>query len=433
MNDRYLVAYEHQTLRLAPHGPLAAEALRAFLDRIPGIPASALTPTHDGLRTGAFCGLLEAGNWGIEILPKIYDGTELGPNRGLLIRMLGVCFDLPVWQDGLAAADASEDLLTIVIRTFLHEAQRQLRRGWIQTYVHLEERLTRPRGRLSVTEQLRRGRAQAHKLYCEFDELSVDNGYNQAVMAALVIARTRVPVGSRLAAHADQLVLALADVDSVRVTVETIEALPRDRLTERYDRLLMLSAWLLQLSGPDVHSGDERGLSLLFDMNRLFQDFVSSALQEAIRRHPLRDHLRLTQERPVQCLVRDINSKGRFMMRPDLCLMLDGRLIAILDAKWKRLEPVDDVQEAGISQADLYQLLAYGHTYGCDALTLVYPYHASLSNWLPPLYRYAPYKESSIHLAVKAFNLDATAEAADALLAAQLVSRPQPVAATAPC
>ena len=120
------------------------------------------------------------------------------------------------------------------------------------------------------------------------------------------------------------------------------------------------------------------------------------------------------------------------MMRPDICLMLDGRLIAILDAKWKRLESAGDAQEAGISQSDLYQLLAYGHTYGCGALTLVYPDHAGLINWVPPLYRYAPYKESSIHLAVKTFNLDATAAAADALLAAQLVSRPLPVAATAP-
>ena len=427
MNDRYVEAYEHQTLRLAPHGQLAVEAHRAFLARIPGIPGGALTPTHDGLRTGAFCGLLQAGDWGIEILPKIY-GDERGPNRGLLIRMLGACFDVPVWQDGLAAADVAEDLLTIVIRAFLDEAQRQLRRGWIKTYVHLEERLTRLRGRLCVTEQMRRGRAQAHQLHCEFDELSVDNCYNQGVLVALMIARTRLAVGSRLAAHADQLRLALDDVDRVPVTVEEIEALPHNRLTQRYDRLLMFSAWLIQLSGPDVHRGEARGLSLLFDMNRLFQDFLSSSLQAAIRRHPLRDHLQLTQERPIQCLVRDVNSKDRFMMRPDLCLMLDGRLIAILDAKWKRLEPANDEQKAGILQADLYQLLAYGHTYECNALTLVYPYHAGLDKWSPPLYRYAPYKESSIQLSVSVFDLDDNATAADALLAAQLVSEPLPIA-----
>ena len=48
-----------------------------------------------------------------------------------------------------------------------------------------------------------------------------------------------------------------------------------------------------------------------------------------------------------------------------------GQVRFILDAKWKRLEP--GTRNHGVSQADAYQLFAYGRTYGCRRVVLVYP------------------------------------------------------------
>jgi 5-methylcytosine-specific restriction enzyme subunit McrC len=350
LNERYILAYEHQTIRVAPAGTLPKEAYQAFLDRIPSLPSGTLTPEHNGLRTGSFCGLLQAGDWTLEILPKIYADEDERPSRGLLIKMLGVCFDLPLWQQGLAPADSGDDLLLILIRAFLDEAQRQARQGWIKSYVGTEERLTRPRGQIKIVDQVRRGRARAHQLDCDFDELTVDNAHNRVVNEALVIARPRMPLGSRLAAHADQIALSLADVATVPVTLTTIHTLPKTRLTARYERLLLFSEWIIRLLMPDVHVGEERGLSLLFDMNRLFQDYLAATLLNCAQRHPLQNRLTLTLERPVRALVVDQNDTSIFMLRPDLCLHLDGELICILDAKWKQLKPQDG-NKAGVSQA----------------------------------------------------------------------------------
>lgn len=384
------------------------------------LPSGVLTPAHEGLRTGSHCGLIQAGPWTLEILPKIYDDQQPARDRGALVRMLATCVDVPLWLDSAAHSGLADDLLTIVIRAYLEEAGRQLRQGWIKAYVDQEDRLTRPRGRLNLSEQVRRGRAAAHQLYCAFDELTVDNGFNRVVRAALVLAGPRLPVGSRLRAKADQLDLALADVGVITPGEALRTRLPGHRLTSRYDRLLLMASWLLRLLGPDVHGGPEEGFGLTFDMNRLFQETVSIALGAAIRRHPLRQRLRLTWERPVHPLVTDASGIGRFMMMPDICLWLDDKLIAILDAKWKRLSPAQDEHKGGIAQADLYQLLAYGYAYGCNRLILIYPHHPELRNWSLPRFRYCTPTQTAITLQVAAFDLNASRSAADQLLQQQI-------------
>ncbi|WP_231626265.1 McrC family protein [Novosphingobium sp. AAP83] len=42
---------------------------------------------------------------------------------------------------------------------------------------------------------------------------------------------------------------------------------------------------------------------------------------------------------------------------------------------WPR---VDDPKH-GVSQSDVYQMMAHGQLYQCDALTLLYPHHSALT------------------------------------------------------
>ena len=53
------------------------------------------------------------------------------------------------------------------------------------------------------------------------------------------------------------------------------------------------------------------------------------------------------------------------------------RTALIVDTKWKRLNRIDD-RKQGVSQADVYQLMAYGHIYECPDVVLLYPHHGGL-------------------------------------------------------
>jgi 5-methylcytosine-specific restriction enzyme subunit McrC len=76
-------------------------------------------------------------------------------------------------------------------------------------------------------------------------------------------------------------------------------------------------------------------------------------------------------------LVEDYHGRQAFGLRPDFVLTSPEGRFVVADAKWKRLDPRPSGQ-LSLSQADLYQLYAYGKKYqvGRDAppeLWLLYP------------------------------------------------------------
>ena len=57
----------------------------------------------------------------------------------------------------------------------------------------------------------------------------------------------------------------------------------------------------------------------------------------------------------------------------------------IIDAKWKQLNP--DLNDWGVDEADIYQMLAYSKRYRCGRLELVYPRPVDMTDdCVPPVF-----------------------------------------------
>jgi 5-methylcytosine-specific restriction enzyme subunit McrC len=69
---------------------------------------------------------------------------------------------------------------------------------------------------------------------------------------------------------------------------------------------------------------------------------------------------------------------GRFQTRPDIMILQGDRPVLLIDTKWKRLSSRVDDPKQGVSQSDVYQMMAYGRIYGCPKLMLLYPHHHGL-------------------------------------------------------
>ena len=72
------------------------------------------------------------------------------------------------------------------------------------------------------------------------------------------------------------------------------------------------------------------------------------------------------------------DKRGLFQTRPDILVMRGNAVVQVIDTKWKRIAARIDDPKQGVSQADVYQMMAYGRLYGCGRLTLLYPHHAGL-------------------------------------------------------
>lgn len=67
-----------------------------------------------------------------------------------------------------------------------------------------------------------------------------------------------------------------------------------------------------------------------------------------------------------------------FQTKPDILIRHGGQVVHIIDTKWKRISARIDDRKQGVSQSDIYQMMAYAHLYKPPRLTLLYPHHGGL-------------------------------------------------------
>lgn len=156
----------------------------------------------------------------------------------------------------------------------------------------------------------------------------------------------------------------LDGVEDVFVHDELFDQITITRQNERFADVLHFCRLILQGRSPTVRSGRERSFSLLFDMNRVFEDFVTAFLKKQVIPHL--DGYRLYPQAKSQRrhLMRD-GDRGVLLLQPDILITSNDRQL-ILDTKWKQFS-------GKVGRDDLYQLYAYTKRYECRRSVLLYP------------------------------------------------------------
>jgi 5-methylcytosine-specific restriction enzyme subunit McrC len=197
-----------------------------------------------------------------------------------------------------------------------------------------------------------------------YDEFSVDTAENQILRTALrrMLGVPRLPAAtSRRLLHLDGRLSGVA-------VLPRRAPLPRwyaSRLNEHYQPALRLAEVVLRhASAEPSGDGQVRVAAFVVPMWRVFEDFVTTAVSEALARRPGRT----IPQRPDHL---DEPAPGR---RPGIPMAVDlvhvdgdGRPQIIIDAKYK----VSDAS-GRYPNADHYQMLAYCTALGVPRAWLVY-------------------------------------------------------------
>jgi 5-methylcytosine-specific restriction enzyme subunit McrC len=272
-----------------------------------------------------------------------------------------------------------ENLLEILIRLFVDKLFVQVHRGLPRRYVAHEADLPALRGRLDVLRQFRALAASPQRLACRFDELSSDIALNQ-IMKAAVKRLGRVAHSQHNQRRLRELTLAFSDVSDVPVGRLAWDDVVLDRTNRDWRALLNLAKLLLGERFQTTSAGAEQGFSLLFEMNTLFEEYIGRILQRVVGNLGYSVHLqggRLYCLREVDAVTGEFGAH-RFMTKPDILVRAGSEVAFVIDTKWKRLAPRIDDPKQGVSQADVYQMMAYGRIYCCPRLMLLYPHHSAL-------------------------------------------------------
>lgn len=278
---------------------------------------------------------------------------------------------------------------------FLAELDLLVKRGVRFDYQRIEEEQRFLRGQLNVVAQMRQPPGRQHHFQIRHDVFLPDRAENRLVKLALeqVAKSTQNAANWRLA---NELRAMLADVPASRKVSQDLRAWSLDRLMAHYQAIKPWCELILNQQMPIAVSGEWRGMSLLFPMEKLFEQYVEDWLR---RRRVPGVHLTPQASRHSLC---QHDGSAMFRLEPDL-LLQQGQQAWVLDTKWKRLDSADRQNKYGLSQADFYQLFAYGQKYlaGRGEMALIYPMTAQFTQALPP-FDFSP----ELRLWVLPFDLD---------------------------
>ncbi|WFE65134.1 restriction endonuclease [Micromonospora sp. WMMD714] len=335
---------EHQTYEGEPTTPALARAMGAT-----GLVDTALT--LDGwlrLRSGSRVGAarITAGDDHLEL--------HVRPKVGIarLLWLLGYARDPGGWRTEPVGLTADQDLVPAMAVAFATAASRALASGVLSGYRTVEEATPLVRGRIREADQLRARPGLALPVEVRYDDYVPDVPENRILLSAVrrLHRLPGVPPATRNALH--RLAGALADVTPLTPGTPVPRTVP-NRFTARYQPALRLARLILAGAGIEHIPGSTLATGFVFDLNTVFEDWLTTALGDALtthyggtiaRQHPVRlDHDHLLP-----------------LVRPDITWWDGRRCLAVIDAKYKTpgsTPPRDDV----------YQLLAY-----CTTLRLTH-------------------------------------------------------------
>ena len=310
-----------------------------------------------GLRARGVVGVIATSDCQLEILPKIEGAGESGVDnatlRHRLIHMLATAWDIRIDAGAMTQLGWQRDtILELLIRLFCSKLADAVRQGMPRQYLDFEDDLPTLRGRLHVTRQFSALAVSPQKLACRFDALSSDIALNQVMRAAIgKLSRLAQAPNNQRALR--ELSFAYADISEVSPGALRWDLIVLDRTNRRWRELLSLARLFLSDRHQETSAGSIDGHALLFEMNVLFEEYVARLLARALAGTDLRVS---AQGGRRDCLFEE--EKGRFRTRPDLIIRRDRRIVLIIDTKWKRITSRIHDTKQGVSQADIYQLMA---------------------------------------------------------------------------
>lgn len=312
-----------------------------------------------------YVGVIQVGGLTIEVLPKADVGHDAAKWQKALYLLLKETGSLPVSSLSNAFLHLrSSSLLDLFLWQFLEGVELLVHQGLVKRYRQNQANQKALKGRLLFQDQVKKNLVHKERFFTEHQVYDRDHLLHQIIKKALTIL---VNVGSiPIKAHAYKLLYSFEGFSDITVTANTFKSIRFNRKTQPYQQVIQLSKLIILNYSPDLSAGSENILSILFDMNKLFEKYIYRQIkkeEESFEKYKLS--------------VLGQSSKyfwGSKTIRPDIVINYEveedgvrATKKAIIDTKWKVLA------DHTPSDEDLKQIFAYNIHFGATHSTILFP------------------------------------------------------------
>lgn len=322
------------------------------------------------LKSNKYVGVIHFENQTINLLPKIfYDPSKETSEQDVkiinahVLWWLSYCRKLkfPNYQTGLNNEQA--DFFEILIYLFSKYTKELLSSSIYQKYVEVESELSFVKGRIDfnsyITNNLSRGRN--HKVSCVFDSFEMDNNFNQCIkqVTKLLLSASKDQNNKR---NLHDILFLLDDVSDVPISAEECKRIQFNPMFLSFETIRDYCVLFLENSVSFNYKNSLKLFAFLLPMEYVFEDFIFGFIDREIE-----------GVRPYgQVKDKFLDTEKKFNLRPDLVLEAGNKKF-IADTKYKMVYSDESDPKKGISQNDLYQMVAYAIRFNTTNIKLFYP------------------------------------------------------------
>ncbi len=313
----------------------------------------------DYICTNSYVGTIKYKDFQLNILPKILGDKDSDCLKNLAF-MLKYTNKLTIHNINFAQLErlSNNPFLEFLIAHYAKILLDTLNLHIPHHYESYEDNLPTIKGRILFSKHFKVNCANQAKTYCQFDEFTPNNLLNQTLkfvahaLAQLTkVKETRNKLLKILAIYDDVVLKSISYSQTKKILLNKNQI--------RFKDSLDLAKLFLQHSTISLHDHNFNNLAILFDMNLLFEEFVSVALEKIFPGK--------VQIQARHTIIKDIAGlpNTSYTIKPDILLGIN----TIIDTKYKIL----DLPERKPAESDIYQMLAYSKFYERKNIILCYP------------------------------------------------------------
>ena len=315
-------------------------------------------PIPNGVKFKQYVGIIQVDGLSIEILPKADKDNSSADWKGLLLQMLKACGHLKASSAGSANVKRQHlNLLEVYFELYLTEIEILIHRGLVKKYRKKTGNVKALKGKLEFAGNIRHNLVHKERFFTTHQVYDYDHLLHQTLAHALEILE-QFCKGSYLFDRCKRVLLNFPEITPLKVTKKQLEGIVLNRKTAPYSQALELARLIILNYSPDISTGREKMISLLFDMNRLWEEFILIQI-----RKELAGTSYSVKGQDSQTFI------GSNYLKPDIVIQhdIDSKKVYIIDTKWKR------PQNKSSSISDLRQMYAYNRFWKAQKAMLLYP------------------------------------------------------------
>ena len=315
------------------------------------------------ITTNKYVGIIKHDDVKIEIHPKIIKYRDVNWGLNLLFWLsYSSRINIPFHKMDIKNHEC-DDILEILALLFAKYAHNTISTQPYYSFTAENCESSFLKGQLNFEKQISNiASGRWHKFHISHKPLIFDNLLNRIIK---FVVRKLISVCSLAKDDLSQLIFILDEVTDVNsCSLDDCDKVGLNPLYEEYYSLIDLCRMFIENLTVTYDNGNDNNYSFILPINLIFEDFILGFISK---------HLPIYEAQgQKRGWLATNNGVNVFQTRNDIFLR---KYNVIIDTKYKvRVRDIDSVNKGGVGHNDMYQMLSYAISGGCDRLMLLYPH-----------------------------------------------------------